>query len=77
MSIVSGITLFIIIWWMVFFCVLPVGMQQPEQRLPGEMPGAPVSPNLKRKVMVTSGIAVGLWLVIYLLVRLDIYSFRD
>lgn len=76
MNIVSGVTLFAILWWMVFFCMLPIGMRQPEQRVSGEMPGAPARPDLKRKARWTSGIAVVLWLVIFVLVEMDVYSFR-
>lgn len=76
MNPVSGITLFTIVWWVVFFCLLPVGMRQPEQRVAGEMPGAPVAPNLKRKALWTTGISIVIWLVIYGLVKMDIYSFR-
>jgi predicted secreted protein len=81
MTIVSGITLFVIIWWMVFFCALPVGMRQPdaqagEHRVAGEMPGAPVQHNLKRKALWVTVISLGLWLLIYWLVRLEVYSFR-
>lgn len=77
MNLVSGIALFVIIWWMVFFVALPIGMRQPEQRVPGEMPGAPVAPNLKKKALWTTVIAVLLWLAIYTLVKMDVYSFRQ
>ncbi len=77
MNPVSGITLFAIVWWMVFFCLLPVGMRQPEQRVPGEMPGAPAAPNLKRKALWTTGISIVVWLVIFTLVKMDVYSFRS
>jgi predicted secreted protein len=77
MNIVSGITLYTILWWMAFFCVLPIGMQQPTQRVVGEMPGAPKTANIKRKAIITTAIATLLWLVVYGLVRLDIYSFRS
>ncbi|MBP7253389.1 MAG: DUF1467 family protein [Alphaproteobacteria bacterium] len=76
MNPVSGITLFTIVWWMVFFCMLPIGMRQPDQRVPGEMPGAPAVPNLKRKALWTTCISIVIWLVIFTLVKIDVYSFR-
>lgn len=76
MTVVSGIVLFVVIWWPVFFCVLPVGMKQPDERISGEMPGAPATPDLRRKALWTSLIAVILWLAIYALVRADLFSFR-
>lgn len=76
MSIISGTVLFVVIWWMVFFCALPIGVRQPEERAPGEMPGAPEFPGLRRKTLWTTLISAGLWLVAYLLIRSDLYSFR-
>ncbi len=76
MNIVSGITLFVIIWWMVFFCTLPLGIQQEDKRSEGAMPGAPANPNLKRKVAWTFGISIIIWLMIYAAVKADLYSFR-
>lgn len=52
---------YFIIWWMVLFAVLPLGVRNhteagttPE---PGHDPGAPVNPNLKRKAITTSWVA--------------------
>jgi len=62
---------------MVFFCALPIGVKQAQQRVRGEMPGAPAVPNLKRKALWTTLAATVLWALAYLLIKLDIYSFRD
>lgn len=76
MNIVSGITLFTIIWWVVFFCALPLGVRQDEQPPEGAMPGAPANPNLKHKVVWTFIVSSIIWLLIYAAVKADIYSFR-
>ncbi len=76
MTILSGIVLFVVIWWPVFFCVLPVGMKQPDERVPGEMPGAPAAPDLKRKALWTTLIAAIIWLAVYGLILADLFSFR-
>ncbi len=79
MTPLSGIVLFVVIWWPVFFCVLPVGMRQPEEgeRVPGAMPGAPARPDLKRKLLWTTVLAALLWLAVYGLIRADLFSFRQ
>ncbi len=76
MNILSGIVVFTIVWWVVFFCMLPIGMRQPEQRVAGEMPGAPENPDIKRKVIWTTLASVVVWIIIYILIQLDAFSFR-
>ena len=76
MNIFSGIVVFTIIWWSVFFCLLPIGMRQPDQRVVGEMPGAPEKPDLKRKVVWTTIASVVIWAGVYLFIRSDLFSFR-
>ena len=46
MNIFSGIVVFVLIWWMIFFCTLPFGIRNIEQPKDGSMPGAPVDPGL-------------------------------
>ena len=77
MDIVSGVVLFVIVWWMSFFCVLPIGVRQPEQRIPGEMPGAPAVPMVKKKMVWATIATIIIWLIIYTLVKMDVYSFRQ
>ncbi len=77
MNIVSGITLFAIIWWVVFFCALPIGIRRDENRPEGAMPGAPANPDLQRKAAWTFGISLIIWLLIYVAVKANLYSFRS
>lgn len=67
MGIVSGIVTFIIIWWLVFFTVLPHGNRPPVEVEEGMEPGAPERPRLWRKAGITTIIAVilfvGFWVV--------------
>ena len=77
MNIASGIAVYVITWWMVFFCALPFGIQNVEKSVNGSMPGAPVSPGLKKKALATTVIASFLWVAIYLITKSDLISFRD
>ena len=61
MGIVSGIVVFIIIWWLVFFTVLPHGNRPPEAVEEGMEPGAPAKPRLWRKAGITTLIAIVLF----------------
>lgn len=71
MSIVTGIVTFIIVWWTSLFLVLPFGVkgQWEEGKVKdGSEPGAPVKPLILRKFMITTGIAVVMWGVVYLII---------
>ena len=70
MGIVTGIIVFVLIWWVVIFAVLPFGHTR-------DVDGTPQAPNLKRKLLITSIVAVLIWAAIYVLIESDIVSFRE
>ncbi len=69
MSVFGLIVVFTIVWWVVFFATLPVGVRRPEanELEPGQEPGAPVNPMLWRKALATTLITIvlvgGAWLL--------------
>ncbi len=75
MSPVGGLVSFLIIWWVVLFAVLPVGVRgqwEEGEPAPGTEPGAPVTPNLWRKALWTTLIAAALWGVLFAVVQLGL-----
>lgn len=64
---VGFVVVFIITWWLGFFCVLPIGVQgQFEDNgevIEGSEEGAPKEPMLKKKIIWASGGAVVLTLI--------------
>ena len=81
MNIATIILVYVISWWMVFFAALPVGVrsqhESPEEATPGTEPAAPLNPNLKKKMLVTSIIAVFITVGYYFLATSDLISFRQ
>jgi predicted secreted protein len=73
----SAIVVYVLIWWMVFFCALPFGIKNIEKPKNGTMPGAPVNPGLKRKLIITSIIAAVLWCAAYALITSNLISFHN
>ena len=73
----SGILVFVVLWWLVIFAVLPWGVRIPDKAEPGHADSAPVKPMLGRKVLATTAITAVLWLVVYFIVQSDWISFRD
>ena len=76
MSWVSGIVVYTILWWLVFFAVLPWGVRVPDETEPGFATSAPERPRLWLKVGITSLIAAALWIAADQIIRSDLISFR-
>ena len=81
MGITGSIIVYVLIWWMIFFSVLPVGIQSNKQKfkekLEGIDPGAPKNPNMGKKFLITTIIASIIFIVIYYLVKLDLLNLRE
>ena len=60
--------IYIIVWWTVLFCVLPLGVRSHHEagvdHGDGGDPGAPVVPNIKRKFITTTWVAAIVWAVV-------------
>jgi predicted secreted protein len=76
MSVVTGILLYVIIWWVVLFMVLPVGARPPEDPQPGNAPGAPEKPMLGRKALATTVIAAAVWAGVYWVITSGVLDLR-
>ena len=76
MSWATGVMVYIVLWWMVLFAVLPLGVRRVQNPGKGEERGAPERPDLLRKAIITSIVAAVLWILFYVLHQADIFSFR-
>ena len=79
MSPVSGIVVYLLIWWTVLFAVLPIGTTPEPEADPsaGGWRGAPQRPQLLRKVVITTLVSAVLWAGAYALIESDWLSFRS
>jgi predicted secreted protein len=77
MNWVTGIVVYLIIWWTVLFAVLPWGVRVPDRPEPGHADSAPAHPRLWRKALITTAISTALWIAFYFFQKTDIISFRD
>lgn len=79
MDIASAVVVYVLLWWLVFFMALPVGVQVPDESEVGKghASSAPKFPYLGRKVLATTAIAAVLWVGVFLVVEGDFYSFRN
>lgn len=77
MSWVSGLFVYFIVYWTVLFAVLPWGNQAEAQPQLGNAPSAPANPRLKQKFIATAIVAAVIWVIIFILVKVEIISFHD
>jgi len=78
MNPVSAFVVFVMIWWTVIFCVLPLGLsnEYEEHEEQGNCSGAPKTLNMKNKLILTTVISFVLWLIVYAVIVSDIIDFR-
>jgi predicted secreted protein len=72
----TAIVLFVLIWWMVLFCVLPWGVRRAGDEAQGHDAGAPLAPRLVRKAAITTGISAVLFAIAYGIIEAGWISFH-
>ena len=77
MGIASGILVYLLLWWWVFFMTLPFGVRRTRVVEPGHEAGAPERPHLWKKALATTVIAGLLWAGVHAVIESDLISFRD
>ena len=81
MGITGSIIVYVLIWWMIFFSVLPVGIQSNKAKfkegLDGIDPGAPNNPKIGKKFLITTIITSIIFIVIYYLVKFNLLNLRE
>lgn len=77
MDIVSSVVVYILLWWWVFFMTLPFGVKPSVEQVPGQAPSAPDKPRVVRKMLITSVIAAGLFIIVHAVITSGMFSFRD
>ena len=79
MSITGGIIIYVNLWMIIFFMVLPFGItnqidSQDYQK--GTDPGAPVESRMKKKILITTLIATVIFSLILVVDQLDLFNIR-
>ena len=80
MSTTGSLIIYISIWWIVFFSVLPIGIKSQNakftDKLNGNDRGAPKNPKIAKKFFITTLITSIIFLVIYYLVSQNYLNLR-
>lgn len=72
MGLVSGIVVFVALWWITLYAVLPFGIKQTTDLVKGQETGAPERTHIGRKLLITTLIAFCAWTLVYLIIDADI-----
>jgi predicted secreted protein len=77
MTWLTAVVVYILVWWLTLFAVLPLWVTPAEPDDLGHAAGAPKHPHMLRKLALTTVIAAVIWLGIYLVVSSPWLSFRE
>ena len=70
--------IYIIIWWMVFFIILPIDVNRHKSvKIDGEDAGSPENPKMLKKFIYCTGITTVIFMIIYLLIKYGILNLRS
>ena len=78
MSVTGLAIIYIIIWWIVFFAILPIDENRDKSlKIEGEDPGSPENPKMLKKFLYCTGITTVIFMIIYLLMKYEYLNLRD
>ena len=77
MSVTGLAIIYIIIWWIVFFTILPIDVnRQKFTKIDGEDTGSPENPKMLKKFFYCTGITTVIFVIIYLLIKYEYLNLR-
>jgi predicted secreted protein len=79
MSITGGIIIYVNLWMIIFFMVLPFGITNQIDSTDyqkGTDPGAPVESRIKKKILITTLISTVIFSLILVVDQLDLFNIR-
>jgi predicted secreted protein len=69
--------IYIIIWWIVFFTILPIDVnRQKYTKIDGEDAGSPENPKMLKKFIYCTCITTVIFMIIYLLIKYEYLNLR-
>ena len=70
--------IYIIIWWVVFFAVLPIDVNRNKTiKIKGEDVGSPENPKMLKKFIYCTGITSIIFIIIYILIKYEYLNLRN
>lgn len=73
-EIFTSFLIFKMVWWIVFFCILPIKSDAPSNPEKGFASSAPQKTYLKKKLLITTLISTVIWLIIELIFKYELIT---
>ena len=77
MSITGSLIIFVLIWWIIFFSLLPIDVERKHKEMvEGADKGSPENPKIIKKIIHTTIITSIIFIGIFMLVKYDYLNLR-
>jgi len=77
MSITGSLIIFVLIWWIIFFSLLPIDVDRKHKEMvEGADKGSPENPKIIKKIIYTTIITSIIFIGIFMLVKYDHLNLR-
>ena len=77
MSITGSLIIFVLIWWIIFFSLLPIDADRKHKEMvEGVDKGSPENPKIIKKIIYTTIITSIIFIGIFMLVKYDYLNLR-
>ena len=78
MSVTGLAIIYIILWWVIFFAILPIDVVRNKSiKVEGEDSGSPENPKIMKKFIYCTGITTILFTIIYFLMKFEYLNLRN
>jgi predicted secreted protein len=78
MSYTGLAVIYIIIWWIIFFAILPIDVNREKTyKIDGEDAGSPENPKILKKFVYCTVITTVIFVIIYLLMKYEYLNLRN
>ena len=78
MSITGSLIIYVLIWWIVFFALLPIDVnREKKDNIKGIDPGAPENPKIIKKFAYSTLITSIIFIIIFLLVKYEYLNIKN
>jgi predicted secreted protein len=80
MTLAFGAALYVLIWWIVLFAMLPIGVRTQAEEgkvAPGTAESAPHAPRLLAKMLATTVVATAVFAVLYAIIVYRVITLDD
>lgn len=77
MSLLTAFFIYLLVWWVVIFAVLPLGVERHDDAGKGYDAGAPKNANMKKKLILTTWVSAVIVLIMHVLVEVGVIRWTE